>query len=121
VSTADFQTYLGFMADTVTAKGATAIFVTPPGHRTFTGTKFNNTLLPYANAMKTAASTKHAELEDLNLRSGEYYESVGSTYLATNVFDGGTTHFIKPGAVKIASLVAGEVRKNKGPLAAYLK
>jgi hypothetical protein len=27
---------------------------------------------------------------------------VGSRYLASNIFDGGTTHFIKAGAVKMA-------------------
>jgi lysophospholipase L1-like esterase len=121
VSTTDFETYLGFMADTVIAKGATPIFVTPMGHRTFSGTKFNNTLLPYANAMKDEASKKKLEVEDLNLRSGEYCESVGNSYLASKIFDGGTTHFIKAGAIKMAELIAGEIKKNGGPLAAYLK
>jgi len=121
VSTADFETDLGFMADTVKAKGATPIFVTPMGHRSFNGTKFNNTLLPYANAMKDEAAKASVEVEDLNLRSGEYYERVGNSYLATNIFDGGTTHFIKAGAVEMASLVAGEIRRNGGPLAGYLK
>ena len=41
--------------------------------------------------------------------------SVGSSYLATNIFDGGTTHFIKAGAVKMAEMIVGEVRKNKRP------
>ena len=121
VSTADFETDLGFMADTVIAKGATPIFVTPMGHRTFTGTKFNNTLLPYANAMKAEATTKSLAVVDLNLRSGEYYEMVGNAFLTNNIFDGGTTHFIKAGAVEMATLIAGELKKNKGPLAAYLK
>jgi hypothetical protein len=121
VSTTDFETDLGFMADTVIAKGATPIFVTPMGHRTLTGTKFNNTLLPYANAMKAEATTKSLEVVDLNLRSGEYYEVVGNAFLTSNIFDGGTTHFIKAGAVEMATLIAGELEKNEGPLAAYLK
>ena len=121
VSIPDYETYLGFMADTVIAKGATPIFVTPMGHRSFSGSTVTNTLLPYANAMKDEATKKTVEVEDLNLRSMEYYMSVGSSYLATNIFDGGTTHFIKAGAVKMAELIVGEVRKNKGPLAAYLK
>ena len=121
VSLPDYETYLGFMADTVIAKGATPVFVTPMGHRTFVGTKFDNTLLPYANAMKDEAAKKKAEVEDLNLRSGEYYESVGTSYLATNIFDGGTTHFIQAGAVQMAKLIIGEIKKNHGPLAAYLK
>ena len=121
VSLPDFETDFGIMADTVRAKGATPIFVTPMGHRSFSGTTVTNTLLPYANAMKAEATTKNVEVEDLNLRSEEYYMSVGTTFLATNIFDGGTTHFIEPGAVKMAELVAGEVRRNNGPLAAYLK
>jgi hypothetical protein len=67
-----------------------------------------STLLPYANAMKDEAAKKTVEVEDLNLRSEEYYMSVGTSYLATNIFDGGTTHFIKAGAVKMAALIAGE-------------
>jgi lysophospholipase L1-like esterase len=122
VSIVDFETDLGMMADTVRAKGATPIFVTPMGHRAFNsdGT-VNNTLLPYANGMKAEASSKSVEVEDLNLRSVEYYQMVGSAFLATNIFDTGTTHFIKAGATKMAELIAGEVRRNNGPLAAYLK
>ncbi len=121
VSTTDYETDLGLMADAVSAKGATPIFVTPMDHRAFSGTTVNNTLLPYANAMKDEATKKGVEVEDLNLRSVEYFQSVGNTYLATNIFDGGTTHFIKAGAVKMAELIVGEVRKNDGRLAAYLK
>lgn len=58
---------------------------------------------------------------DLNLRSGEYYEMVGNAYLTTNIFDGGTTHFIKPGAAEMATLIVGEIKKQGGRLAGYLK
>lgn len=121
VSTTDYATYLGFMADTAIAHGATPVFVTPMGHRTFTGTKFNNTLLPYAQSMKAEAQLKDLEVIDLNLRSGEYYEKVGNAFLTTNIFDGGTTHFVKAGAVEMASLIAGEIKKQGGRLATYLK
>jgi hypothetical protein len=121
VSLSDFETDLGIMADAVRAKGATPIFVTPMGHRSFSGSTVRNTLLPYANAMKDEATKAMVEVEDLNLRSMEYYMSVGDAYLASNIFDGGTTHFIKAGATKMAELIAGEVRKNNGPLAGYLK
>ena len=33
----------------------------------------------------------------------------------------GTTHFIKGGAIEMATLMVGEVRKNNGPLASSLK
>ena len=52
VSLPDFETDLGIMADAARAKGATPIFVTPMGHRSFSGSTVTNTLLPYANAMK---------------------------------------------------------------------
>jgi lysophospholipase L1-like esterase len=121
VSLPDFEADLGMMADTVRAKGATPIFVTPMGHRSFSGNTVRNTLLPYASAMKDEATMKMVEVEDLNLRSVEYYMSAGNTFLATNIFDGGSTHFIKAGATKMAELIAGEVRKNDGLLAGYLK
>jgi lysophospholipase L1-like esterase len=121
VTLPDFETDFGIMADAVRAKGATPIFVTPMGHRSFSGTTVVNTLLPYASAMKDEAAMKAVEVEDLNLRSMEYYMMVGNTFLASSIFDGGTTHFLAAGAVKMAELIAGEVRRNNGPLAAYLK
>ncbi len=121
VSLPDFETDFGLMADTARAKGATPIFVTPMGHREFVGTTVNNTLLPYANAMKDEATKKSAEVLDLNLRSVEYYQMVGNTFLATNIFDTGTTHFIKAGAVEMASLIVGEIRRQGGALATLLK
>jgi lysophospholipase L1-like esterase len=121
VSLADFETDFGIMADAARAKGATPIFVTPMGHRTFSGTTATNTLLPYANAMKSEATQKTVEVEDLNLESEAYYTSVGNSFLATNLFDGGTTHFIEAGAVEMAKLIVAEVRKNNGALAGYLE
>jgi lysophospholipase L1-like esterase len=121
VNTTDYATYLGFMADTVIAKGATPVFVTPMGHRSFSGAKFNNTLLPYAQSMKGAAQLESLQVIDLNLRSGEYYEKVGTDFLASNIFDGGSTHFVKAGAVQMASLIVGEIEKEGGRLATYLK
>jgi lysophospholipase L1-like esterase len=122
VSLPNFEADLGIMADTIRAKGATPIFVTPMGHREFNsdGT-VNDTLLPYANAMKSEATLEGLEVADLNLASVNYYAMVGNTFLATNIFDGGTTHFVQAGAIEMASLVAGELRKDNGPLAAYLK
>jgi hypothetical protein len=121
VTLPDFETDFGIMADTARAKGVTPIFVTPMGHRSFSGTTATNTLLPYANAMKDEATQETVEVEDLNLESEAYYTSVGNSTLATSIFDGGTTHFIEAGAVEMATLIVMEIRKNSGPLAAYLK
>jgi hypothetical protein len=46
-----------------------------------------------------------------------YFNLVGNMFLATNIFDTGITHFIKPGAIKMAELVTGEIRAHQGPLA----
>ncbi len=122
VSLPDFESDLGIMADTVRAKGAIPIFVTPMGHRAFTGTTVNNTLLPYANAMKTEATQKAVQVVDLNLRSVEYYQMVGNTtFLASSIFDTGTTHFVKAGAIEMAQLIVGEIRAHGGALAGLLK
>jgi hypothetical protein len=71
--------------------------------------------------MKDEAAKETVEVEDLNLESQAYYMSVGTNYLAMNIFDGGTTHFREAGAVEMATLIVAELRKNNGPLAAYLK
>ncbi|HLK91829.1 MAG TPA: hypothetical protein VKZ18_18200 [Polyangia bacterium] len=122
VSLPDFETDFGIMADAALAKGATPIFVTPMGHRTFSGTTPTNTLLPYANAMKDEAAKKQVEVEDLNLASEAYYASTGnSATLANTIFDRGITHFTAAGATEMATLIVGEIRKNDGRLAGYLK
>jgi hypothetical protein len=82
----------------------------------------NNTLLPYANAMKTEATQKAVQVVDLNLRSVEYYQMVGNTtFLASSIFDTGTTHFVKAGAIEMAQLIVGEIRARGGALAGLLK
>ncbi|MET0596147.1 MAG: SGNH/GDSL hydrolase family protein [Polyangiaceae bacterium] len=121
VNLADFATYFGMLGDAVRAKGGIPIFVTPMAHRSFTGTTPNNGLLGYSNAMKDEATLKSVPIADLNLRSVEYYAMVGDAYLAANIFDTGSTHFVKAGAAKMASLVVGELRAKGSGLAAYLK
>jgi lysophospholipase L1-like esterase len=121
VTTADFETDLGIMADTVRAKGATPIFVTPPAERVWNadGT-IDNILSDYVAAMKDEGTKDSVQVADLNTASIAYYVSVGDAYLATNIFDGGTTHYVKAGAVKMASLVAAELLKGGGTLGQYV-
>jgi lysophospholipase L1-like esterase len=122
VSTADFETDFGIAADAVTAKGAIPLFVTPMAERIFNadGTTVDNVLQPYVDAMKDEATMKGVTVLDLNQASIDYYEMVGNAYLQTNIFDTGTTHFVKAGAVEMASLVASEIDKNVPVLAQYL-
>jgi hypothetical protein len=45
--------------------------------------------------MKDEATKQSIEVVDLNLRSVEYFQMVGNDFLATNIFDTGTAHFIR--------------------------
>jgi lysophospholipase L1-like esterase len=121
VTTADFETDLGIMADTVRAKGATPIFVTPPAERQFNadGT-IDNILSDYVAAMEDEGTRASVQVADLNAASIAYYETVGDAYLAASIFDGGTTHYVKAGAIKMASLIATELQKGGGALAQYV-
>jgi lysophospholipase L1-like esterase len=121
VSTADYARELGNMANIARAKGATPIFVTPMGHRAFDAGTVRKTLVEYANAMREAGEQLGVEVVDLNARSFEYYMMVGDSALATKIFDGGTTHFVKAGAIKMAELIVGELKAHASPLAAYLE
>ena len=120
VSTADYARELGNMANIARAKGATPIFVTPMGHRAFDGATVRKTLVDYSTAMRDAGEQLGVEVVDLNSRSFEYYMMVGDSFLTTNIFDGGSTHFVKAGAIKMAELVVGELKAQASPLAAYL-
>jgi lysophospholipase L1-like esterase len=121
VSTDDYARELGNMAKFARSKGATPIFVTPMGHRAFDGATVRKTLVAYANAMREAGEQQGVEVVDLNARSFEYYMMVGDSSLANNIFDGGTTHFVKAGAIKMAELIVGELEAHASPLAVYLK
>lgn len=126
VTPADFAATLGQMADEAGAKGATTIFVTPSAFYQWSGTKEDNTrLAPYAAAMLSEGAAKNVLVADLNARGVEYLDSIGQT-AATPLYlpSRGTVdkaHFLKAGAIKMAELVAEEVRRIKSPLAGYLK
>ena len=126
VTPADFAATLGQMADEVMAKKATPIYVTPSAFYQWSGGRDDNgRLAPYAGAMITEGVAKGVLVADLNARGVEYLDSIGQAgatalYLPSH----GTVdkaHFVKAGAVKMAQLVAGELRRIHSPLAAYLK
>ena len=121
VAIPDYETYLGFMADTAIAKGATPIFVTPMGHRTVHGNEVQQHLAPLRQRDEGRSGHEEGRGRRPEPAQRRVLRVVGNSFLTTNIFDGGTTHFIKAGAIEMATLIVGEVRKNNGRLASYLK
>jgi len=107
----DFQDYLRRYIDETRAIGATPILVTPVQRRTYSSNgKLNNSLLPYANAMKVVAAKKKVDVIDLNASSGKLYEQLGTA--ANDVVANAPqdrTHFNEKGARMMAHLVMQEL------------
>ena len=126
VTPVDFAATLGQMTDEVRARAATTIFVTPSAFYQWSNGKEDNArLAPYAAAMLSEGAAKSVLVADLNARGVELLNSIGQT-AATPLYlpSRGTTdkaHFLKAGAIKMAQLTAGELRRIHSPLAAYLK
>ncbi|MHC4629544.1 MAG: rhamnogalacturonan acetylesterase, partial [Planctomycetota bacterium] len=107
----DFKGYLRQYVDQARAAGATPILVTPVQRRTYSSNgKLNNSLLPYADAMKAIAAEKKVDVVDLNASSGKFYEQLGAS--ANDVVSNAPkdrTHFNEQGARMIAHLVMQEL------------
>jgi lysophospholipase L1-like esterase len=127
VEPSDFEAALTEMADQITAKGATPIFVTPSAFYQWTreGKQDNSRLAPYAQAMHNVGTAKNVSVVDLNARGAEFLNSIGQTAATPLYFPSRGTvdkaHFLKAGSTKMAELVVEELRRIKSPLAAYLK
>lgn len=113
----DFKGFLTLMIDTIRAKGATPILVTPTAQRSAN----NSRLLPYANAIRELGSTKAVAVLDLNARSYEFVSTASATTLDTIFLPGDITHFQKAGAIEMAQLVSAELRRTGSSLVSYLK
>lgn len=124
---AEFAALYGQMADEVTAKKATPIFVTPSAFYDWTAGKQNNLrLAPYAAILLKTGAEKSILVADLNARGVEWLNGAGQEgakgfYLPNSQGVPDKAHFVKAGATKMAQLVVEEVRRVKSPLAAYLK
>ena len=107
----DFQDYLRQYIDEARAIDATPILVTPVQRRTYSSNgKLNNSLLPYAKAMKAVAVENKVNVIDLNASSGKLYEQLGTA--ANDVVANTTqdrTHFNDEGARTMAHLVMQEL------------
>lgn len=119
----DYRQYLRQYIDQSRAIGAVPVLVTPVQRRTYgPDGKLDNSLLPYANAMKTVASEKGVALIDLNASSGRLYERLGEKATAT-VSRNGTdpTHFNERGARWMAQLVMRDLLKVEPHLIARVR
>jgi len=107
----NFQDYLRLYIDEARAEGGIPILVTPVQRRTYDSNgKLNNSLLPYANAMKAVASEKNVDVVDLNASSGRLYEQLGTTANeAVASAPNDRTHFNEEGARLMAHLVMQEL------------
>ncbi|HVT87744.1 MAG TPA: rhamnogalacturonan acetylesterase [Tepidisphaeraceae bacterium] len=109
----DFRDYLRQYIDQSRAIGAKPILVTPVQRRTYgPDGKLNNSLLPYANAMKEVAAEKKVPVIDLNASSGVLYEKLGAKaneMVSRNGTD--ATHFNERGARWMADLVMSDLLK----------
>ena len=106
-----FQDYLRRYIDQTRAIDAMPILVTPVQRRTYSSSgKLNNSLLPYAKAMKAVAAKKKVDVIDLNASSGKLYEQLGTA--ANDVMANAPqdrTHFNEKGARMMAHLVMQEL------------
>jgi lysophospholipase L1-like esterase len=127
VDPADYTATLEQMADEVRAKQGNPIFVTPSAFYQWRDEKQDNArLAPYAAATVKAGAEKNVPVVDLNARGAEHLSRIGRTAATPLYFPNRTgeidkAHFLKPGATKMAELVANELRRVNSPLAGYLK
>jgi lysophospholipase L1-like esterase len=127
VDPADYTATLELMADEVRARQGNPIFVTPTAfYQWRDGKQDNARLAPYAAAALKAGAGKNVPVVDLNARGAEHLNTIGQSAATPLFFPNRSgeidkAHFLKPGAVKNAQLVAGELRRLNSPLAAYLK
>lgn len=119
----DYRDFLRQYIDESRAAGAKPVLITPVQRRKFNddGT-LNDTLEPYAEAMKAVAAEKKVPLVDLHAASGKLYLEIGEqgcTELASAADD--QTHFNEKGAWAMAELVMEQLPVAEPSLQQYLK
>jgi lysophospholipase L1-like esterase len=122
VSPADFQAKLSSEVDTLLAKKATPIMVTPSALQGWQsdGTNSNTREQPYCDAMKAVAAAKGILVDDLNARSLENLNKIGQAAAAAIYINGDKAHFTLKGATLMAQYVTQELVRIGSPLGAYV-
>ena len=117
-----FRDYLRRYIDDSIAAGAVPVLVTPSAMRMFTpGGTIKNSLAPYVEAMKEAASEKKVALIDLNAASVALYEQLGPEESAKlGATPDEKNHFNEEGARKISKLIADAIPENVPALKPFL-
>jgi lysophospholipase L1-like esterase len=119
----DFTATLTTYIERVTARGATAVLVTPPPRNSAYCTGGNGTSA-HAEAMRQLGAKRATVVLDLNARSVAYLKAICPAPQPEDFFllraDGTVdgTHFQEHGARVLASLVADALRESGLPLAA---
>ncbi|MEI6236256.1 MAG: rhamnogalacturonan acetylesterase [Planctomycetota bacterium] len=122
-----FPENIGRFVDEARAKGAKPIVVTSVPRRHFKDGKIVCDLVPYVQAVKKVAADKKVPLLDLNARSIERLDTIGtegSRDLNAIGKDGqpsDLTHFSEKGGAATADWLAVEIRTVVPELASYLK
>ncbi len=123
VADATVQANLERYVSEALAANVTPIVVSPPARVQFTGAVEGDQSSLHSAAAKAAAAAKNVAYIDLTTLSIAWYNTLGSQAAALKFHANGTdaTHTNLAGALKIASLVAGDIKKQNLPLAQYLR
>jgi lysophospholipase L1-like esterase len=133
VGLAAFKESYGMMAQAAKDRGANPVFITPVSAIACTGSTPRATRGSYVTATQEAGTQYGVPVIDLHALSIAIYASRGfcpipggdvsasTTGPVGEFFCDDHTHFDAPGAAAIASLVAGALRTQNIPLAAYLR
>ncbi len=118
----DYKDNLRLFADEAAKAGATLIFVTPPHRRVFGRSgRISQALAPYANAMKAVAKEKNLAIVDLYSMTEKEMQTLGDKGTVSLFAPNDRSHFSDKGAVWLASLIAGDIKRQKLPMAVVLK
>lgn len=119
-----FKVYLKTYIDGAVQRGATPVLVTPVNRRDFTGDVLNKSFPEYVQAMKETAQETGTLLVDLNQKSWEYFQELGTEGTKSVFLWVGTTedntHLQMNGAAKVSEMVAKLVKGLNIPLSAFV-
>jgi len=119
----------------VRAKQASPLLATPVARRKFDAAgKLQPTHKGYPDALRAVAAGEHVPLLDLENATSAWLQGIGDEpskkffmWIEPGKFEKlpegkkDDTHFVEPGAVKVAELAVAQLREQKLPLAQWLK
>jgi lysophospholipase L1-like esterase len=120
---AQVQANLERYASEALAANVTPIIVSPPARAQLTGAVLDSQTSLHAAAAKAAAAAQKVAYVDLTSLSSAWYNTLGSEAAALKFHANGSdrSHTNLPGADKIASLVAADIKAQNLGLAKYVR